>query len=704
MNRYNIWTRAASLLLVMILVLSPLCSIPVRATETGEDPTTATQPTEAQSTEPNPTEAPETKPTEPETTEPQPTEPEPTQPEETEPEETEPETTEPEHEHDFYYETNESGNKLTAYCDEDDCPVEKITLKLVATGKVYDGTAVTVKLERLEEFKKATGAEVTLSVTRDGSPASDLALCGNYLAQALVKVGGERFTLKQNFEITKRNLSFSGINAKGKEYDGTTDVKLDFSKLKFEGKVAADTLNIEVKRAVLPTADAGVHTVALEGVQLTGDKADNYTLDLAKSQSKCEFVEVTRKDISAAQVTLGPTLFCNGKSQTQIVESVKLVEDGVEFPGEITYIVRNNTVQDEGFYTLTISGSGNFTGTLTRDFVVLPSSDQITGTSMHYGLGSLSIEVQENDLGIQLVSGLETAVQQLPVDRLIQVANGDRLVWTIIPRAIKLDPSLEMGMKTAAGERTPLGSGISFTLYETVNGVTDAVDNVLFTPTVSLKLTEDLGKKDVGFLRMIRGASNGSGGWHDIEQVEMTYNSKDTSFSFPAKMNTVYALWGKEPSKGISGLTIAMILILVLSSVSLIAAGCLLYKLRREDEEEDGSEFNVFTYLKNVLGKGDKEEEYLQEPVQSKQPLQPKAPAPVQEPEEPAVPEEPQEFEEEFSLEQIMSEVKAYDAPEEQQERPRRQMSPIVINRDEKNMDLYELERILNENPDADPK
>ena len=75
-------------------------------------------------------------------------------------------------------------------------------------------------------------------------------------------------------------------------------------------------------------------------------------------------VSVTAKDITGAVVTLGPTLTYNGNEQTQGITSVTLGGEA------ITYTVSGNKGTNAGSYTLTVTGTGNYSGTVTVDFAI----------------------------------------------------------------------------------------------------------------------------------------------------------------------------------------------------------------------------------------------------------------------------------------------------------------------------------------------
>ena len=75
-------------------------------------------------------------------------------------------------------------------------------------------------------------------------------------------------------------------------------------------------------------------------------------------------VTVSAKDISNAEITLGEALTYTGQEQTQQITSVTV--DGLT----VTYDVTGNTGTDAGSYTLTVTGTGNFTGTATKDWSI----------------------------------------------------------------------------------------------------------------------------------------------------------------------------------------------------------------------------------------------------------------------------------------------------------------------------------------------
>lgn len=84
-------------------------------------------------------------------------------------------------------------------------------------------------------------------------------------------------------------------------------------------------------------------------------------------------VTVSAKDITNAVITLGDALTYTGQEQTQQIASVTV--DNMT----VTYTVSGNTGTDAGDYTLTISGTGNFTGEATQKWSIAKAT--YTGTT-----------------------------------------------------------------------------------------------------------------------------------------------------------------------------------------------------------------------------------------------------------------------------------------------------------------------------------
>jgi len=118
------------------------------------------------------------------------------------------------------------------------------------------------------------------------------------------------------------------------------------------------------------TAPAGVNVTGYESGVNAGTYAAVYTPDDDHewSDGTQDAVTVTLTinalDISAASITLGSGKTYNGQAQTQDVTAVKI--NGMS----ATFTVSGNVQTNAGNYTLTCTGTGNFTGTATASWTL----------------------------------------------------------------------------------------------------------------------------------------------------------------------------------------------------------------------------------------------------------------------------------------------------------------------------------------------
>ena len=75
-------------------------------------------------------------------------------------------------------------------------------------------------------------------------------------------------------------------------------------------------------------------------------------------------ISISPLDITNATISLGSTLTYNGELQTQ--EVISVIVNGIE----ATYTIEGNKVTNAGKYTLTITGTSNFTGKISIEFEV----------------------------------------------------------------------------------------------------------------------------------------------------------------------------------------------------------------------------------------------------------------------------------------------------------------------------------------------
>ena len=220
-----------------------------------------------------------------------------------------------------------------------------ISINWGETTNTYDGTpwGPTPTAEGM-----VNGDALTLTVTGQKTDA------GEHTA-TVTEIQGEKaenYKLPDNpttsYTITPADAQFTPPTPKtGLIYDGETQELINSGSS--EHGTFQYWLEGEHPSENIPQAkDAGTYTVHY---QLKGDQ--NHEDGTA---GKID-VEIAPKDISDATVTLGESLTYNGQQQTQSVASVEV--DGLE----VTYDVTDNTETNAGSYTMTLTGTGNFTGT-----------------------------------------------------------------------------------------------------------------------------------------------------------------------------------------------------------------------------------------------------------------------------------------------------------------------------------------------------
>ena len=192
------------------------------------------------------------------------------------------------------------------------------------------------------------GDKLTLTVDGEGTDV------GSYTA-TVTGIQGEK---AENYKLPDNpTASFTIVKADAKFTPPTARTELIYSgeaqNLIDSGSSADGTFNYwldgEQPSTDIPQAkDAGTYTVHY---QLKGDQ--NHKDGTA---GKID-VEIAPKDITDATVKLGDSLTYNGQQQTQRIASVKV--DGLD----VTYDVTGNSETNAGSYEMTLTGTGNFTGT-----------------------------------------------------------------------------------------------------------------------------------------------------------------------------------------------------------------------------------------------------------------------------------------------------------------------------------------------------
>ena len=228
----------------------------------------------------------------------------------------------------------------------------EVSLAFTVDPKSLDGAQVQVSGSYIYDgnAKEPSGENVT--VTLDGEPLTEntdytLSYEDNTDAgEATVKVSGKgnySGTATGSFTINKATPAYTAPDGLTATYGDTlSDVALS-------GGWTWDT------------PDASVGNVGSNTFSATYTPTDTANYNTVTENLT---VSVSAKDITGAEITLGDSLTYTGQQQTQQIASVTV--DGLD----VTYTVTGNTGTDAGDYTLTVTGTGNFTGTATKEWSI----------------------------------------------------------------------------------------------------------------------------------------------------------------------------------------------------------------------------------------------------------------------------------------------------------------------------------------------
>ena len=174
---------------------------------------------------------------------------------------------------------------------------------ITAEDKVYDGTtAATLNCDNVVFDGIVEGDVLTLSAT--GTFASTNVGTGITVSITDYQLGGASFSNYQfsgkasqkttTASITKRTVAVSGIVAKNKVYDGSTDVEFDLDNVVFDNIVSGDELLVIVDGAFVD-ADYGIDKlVNITNITLSGELAANYQLAEDGNQ-EASYASITKK-------------------------------------------------------------------------------------------------------------------------------------------------------------------------------------------------------------------------------------------------------------------------------------------------------------------------------------------------------------------------------------------------------------------------
>lgn len=179
-----------------------------------------------------------------------------------------------------------SGSTITEKCSE--CGQRGGTLTIAApdAGRLgYDGTAKTATVTASGDWSgslEANQVAVTYTKKDDSSFTGKPKDAGTYTA-AMTLDGVTAST--GEYTITPKIVTVSGIQAKNKEFNGSTEAKLDFTNVVITGKIDSDELTVTAA-GIFDNADVGQNkSVGVSDLKLSGKDAGNYALASTGNQT-----------------------------------------------------------------------------------------------------------------------------------------------------------------------------------------------------------------------------------------------------------------------------------------------------------------------------------------------------------------------------------------------------------------------------------
>ncbi len=416
-----------------------------------------------------------------------------------------------------------------------------------------------LKVEPVEGSKTYGDEDFSLTVTREGTGAVAYASDSESVVTVdengkihIVGVGTAKITVTvaetDNYAgaaveipltVAKRKVRVT-VDSKTKIY-GEPDPELTYTVEK-DALVGTDTLRIEM---TVSGKDVGAYDITASNA--AGDDP-NYEITFEKGQ-----LTVEAREISDAQVVLGPALTANGKEQTQTVKSVTVTNSKGETL-DVTYDVTGNTQTNPGGYEMTITGTGNFTGIKKQSFAIAPGAGQPVDTDSSgnpvLGDGTIIVEVRREsgapvtNLGTpkaQIVEML-TRSGDVTAQELAAVADGAELRITFPVRdGVSADDQAKI---EALARGYTVGSCFDITMYKQLGG---GEKTYLHETGKSVTMTVQVPDRLLNTQRNVKRTF-----WtvrcHDgnAEFLPTRYNGSDKTLSFETDRFSGYAIVYKD--------------------------------------------------------------------------------------------------------------------------------------------------------------
>lgn len=481
--------------------------------------------------------------------------------------------------------TYSSDNVNTATVDSNG----NVTIHQVGTAKL------TVQVAETDDYQSGQ-VTVTINVVR-----KDATLTVNQMTYNVV-YGDADFSIgytregESDVTFTSFNTNVAAVDTNGKvhiEGVGSTTIKLNMEQSGNYNAVS-ETVNVVVaKKKITVTADDKTKTYAeddpeltytaaglvgkdvLNGITLTraeGEDAAGYTISISQVTGANPNYDITfvpgtltiaARDIADARVELGAALITNGETQEQEIRRVT-VKDPDEKEMEVTYTVTGNQEVEPGAYTMTINGTGNFTGTVTKTFVIAPAADSEVDTNENgdvvIGNGMISIKVmQENGAPTTEIKTGKAAIIEMLVaegdmtaEELSQMADGASIC--VLLKVTDVSESITEESKEQiekAAEDYVVGEYIDISLFKQINCNDQTGELIQLFGTyeeieISLVVPENLVNRDDSMIRTFRVIRNHDG---KVEILPTNHDVQMNTLNFKTDKFSDYAIAYQDTKK-----------------------------------------------------------------------------------------------------------------------------------------------------------
>ncbi|MSS19210.1 MBG domain-containing protein [Pseudoramibacter porci] len=339
-------------------------------------------------------------------------------------------------------------------------------------------------------------------------------------------------TIDRTFTINKRPVSFTGksytltYDGKAHRYDGIT----------VDGLLDGQTSDVRYSVSGTNAGTYGGAITKAEDIKITDGNKDvtaNYAVTSAAGK-----LTIDKKDIAKADVTLGELVKFNNQALTQKIRSV--VVDGLT----VTYTVVGDTASQPGVYTLTLTGTGNFTGTCTKPWVL--TADQNGQTGDVEGNVNVDVHLKNEAPKTDLITS-KASVIQITADANEMSAVADGAVLDIWLENTDISDTISRTSKDAFEKKAPdliVGAYVDISLYKQLFVKDQAqaktqLHNVARPIRITMKLPKRLINNDANYRRSYKLFR-----LHDgvVEMIPVDYNAQDQTLTFSSDKFSEYAI------------------------------------------------------------------------------------------------------------------------------------------------------------------